>query len=502
MGAKFHVQIVNATPYAMNLQSSEDYQMDEWSPLSTIAGNSYGQFNAEYKSGSLFTYNIDDSAKAEYTLEGYGDFKIKVKAKISGIENLPSPRPPIECGYGIKVEWENIPHGIFVYPPPDTEGKSPVGWLQDGCVSIGIGYTPGISQAEISPYPKPQFDTISFGGNVYLTGDASALEPSVKHWAMNWMELYEPCIGNLCLQELTLPGTHDAGTYNASGFYSSWDMTQVLSIQDQLSQGVRCLDIRLRIDGTGDTRFQFCHDDDLVNLTFLEGAEQIVSFLMGVSREVVLLNFHRMTGEWSEGDVEDLALLITDTFDKDTLIPESMRNNSLSEILETSGRLVIGLGKYTSGMPSAGKQWLEDNTASTNFWSNYAVDQYWCGSSVTTWNSVAEYMDGVLEDTTSPKTKLWALMAQYNTLTNLGIPANVPKELSRYFSGENGLKSNVIHSDWWSGIGEYVSPFSDQSMIEKVIDAEALTPNYSALINAVPLNMLKGYRRSQGESLF
>jgi 1-phosphatidylinositol phosphodiesterase len=45
MGAGFHIQIVNATPYNIHQGKSGSYQM-EWNPSSNIGPNSFTQFYA------------------------------------------------------------------------------------------------------------------------------------------------------------------------------------------------------------------------------------------------------------------------------------------------------------------------------------------------------------------------------------------------------------------------------------------------------------------------
>ncbi|MEM1159112.1 MAG: phosphatidylinositol-specific phospholipase C domain-containing protein [Verrucomicrobiota bacterium] len=469
--------------------------MDEWNPCSEISPNSYAQFSGAYKLASLTTYNIDDSAKADYSLDEYPDFKVKIRVKMKGVDNLPSPYVPTDYGYGILVKWENIPDGVFVYPPPDVNGESAVGWIHNGTVSIGIGYFDGQTQQAVPAYPTPEYApplTLPTPPPLqpveYPSKDTSALEPSVKNWAKTWMELYLPCLGHLKLTELTLPGTHDAGTYNADGMEGGWKQTQSLNIQQQLEQGIRAIDIRLMIDGTGDTRFQFSHDDYLVNLSFIEGAQLINDFLRETDQEIVILDFHRLNGSWTAGDIEDLALLITDTFGSEQIIPESQSGETISTILSTSGRIVVGLGKYTHDLPDGAKTWLEDNVETTNFWSNKAVKQYWCGESLTTWSTVSDYMDSILNDVNSPHSYLWALMAQYNSYTAVGQPANIPVELSNYFTGEAALRSNIMDVDWWSYCSLHVE--------------EVDFPNYSTLINTLPINILKGYRASIDQPLF
>jgi 1-phosphatidylinositol phosphodiesterase len=480
MGAGFKVQIINATPYSLKRTYSHEYQM-EWNPTANIAPNTFDQFYGEFRE-TIFKYSIDDAADATYELVGVHGFAMKIHAKKKGVHNLPSPNPPSESGYGILVDWVNVPSDMFVYPPADADGQSSVGWIHDGVVTIAIGKFPGGTQHRAYMYPTPFYRPDG------TDGDWTALRPSVKFWAKTWMERYQHCIGGLKLTELTIPGTHDAGTFNADGISQPWVQTQYRSLHQQLEEGVRALDVRLKIDHKykGDDRFQFCHGDYFTNLFFVEGVRQINDFLDQTSKEIVIMDFHRFEGAWTTADYQDLAKLIQRKFPNNRLIPNSHSQSTLNQILATPGRVVIGMGRW-SNSPGTFDQWLQQNTT---FWTN-AVEQYWCGTSVTTWNHVKHYMEDELKKVTAPREHLWALMAQYNySFQHLGKPTNIPKELARFFAGDHGLRSNIIDVDWWDRVN--YSPFQGETNI----------PNYSTLINAVPLNILKGYRKANNLPLF
>ncbi len=303
------------------------------------------------------------------------------------------------------------------------------------------------------------------------------------------MELFAPCIQKLKLTELTLPGTHDSGTYPASGISQPWVQTQYLNIREQLEQGIRALDLRLIIDGSGDNRFQICHDTYTFGLTLKDVLNQITSFLSSTNKEIVILDLHQIINinKWSAGDYKEMANLIIRQIGSDKFIPSSAENQPLNEIWRTSGRVIVGsLGDRSK----EALEWLEKNKEvpewlknNTPFWSD-SVKQYWCGTSLTTWSSVAAYMQNIIDNTNAPENHLWSLMSQYNyTIPSFGKPAYVPEEISSFFSGLNGVKSNIISTDWWNRVN---NPWTAHTEIN--------VPNFSALICAVPYNMIKGYR--------
>jgi 1-phosphatidylinositol phosphodiesterase len=473
MGAGFSIQVVNATPYNLKRTGTGSYQM-EWKPSSQISPNSFTQFYAEFKE-TVGHYSIDDAADAEYALDGVSNFKFTIRAKKNGVKGLSTPVSS-EAGYGVLVEWQNIPNGLFVYPTPDANNTSAVGWIHDGVVTIGLGYFPSNTQSKITTYPTPNYGS---GG---LADDQSALRPSVLHWANNWMELFAPCIQNLHLNELTLPGTHDASTYCAGSLTQSWVQTQYPNINQQLNQGIRALDLRLMLgSGSGDNQFVMCHGSFALPLTLVDVLHQVTQFLASTSKEIVILDLHDFEGNWTSQNYQDLSNLIINTIGKDKLVPPSGISQPLKDIWNTSGRVVVGAREFDKTM----SDWLQQNTP---FWSN-SVQQYWCGTSITAWSDVQSYLQTEIDKMSQPNNFLSSLMAQYNYVLT-GVPANAPKELSSFFAGLNGIKSNIIATDWWNRVN------ASSGQLETSVN------NFSALINAVPLNILKGYRRANNLSLW
>lgn len=477
----FSLQIVNATPYALNLTSSPTVQMT-WNPPQQIPANtantiSNNPFNAAFSANST----NENTASATYQLAGIENFQFTITAKVSGIENLPQSVPP-NAGYGFVIQWQNIPEGYFVYPPPDSNNQSVIGWIPNGTVSMGIGYFPTNIQSQIATYPTPNY------GNGSLAADFTALRPSVLNWATNWMELFAPCIQNLCLNELTLPGAHDASTYCASGVTQYWVQTQYQNINQQLSQGIRDLDLRMMVTtGTGDNQFVMCHGSVQLNLTLVAFLNQVTQFLSSNPQEIVILDLHDFQGTWTTQNYQDVANLIISTIGENYLLPPSAFNQTLEQIWATSGRVVVGAWEF----PSSVSNWIQQNTP---FWSN-AVHQYWCGESVTNWSDVANYLQTTLNGFTEPQNELSSLMAQYNYSTNqsitaYGVPVNIPVEISNFFAGSNGLQSNIIATDWWNRVNATTG------------QQELNINNFSTLINAVPFNCLKGYRKLNNQSLW
>lgn len=507
MGAGFNIQIINATPFTMKNTSLHSYQM-EWNPVSEIEANTYAQFYGEFSYGG---YTIDDAADASYKLVDLGNLgslEFNIHVQVGGINNLPSPYSGVsaDTGYGVIVQWKSIPEGFFVFPTPDVNNNSPVGWIHDGVVSIGIGYFPGTAQQKISNYPTPEYG----GGN--CVDDLTALRPSVKHWASNWIELFAPCIENLTLQELTLPGTCNSGAYLSAEIQS-------LSIQDQLEQGVRVLDLGLEVNGSDDDRFQIYSGLTLTNVLnqindYLYGKKSIIpgfdSFGFGPgpqgmtfddsnspkSKEIIILDFSLVNGNWSEKDYQDVTNLITSKLGK-SIIQRDQKSKTLSDIWKTQGRVIVSVHCFDRSMTD----WLQSNT---QFWID-SIELHCCDTNAKSWSGVQADMQEELNNVDKAKDNLWALMIQY--YPNIYEPAYVPKEISKFFSGLNGIKSNIIYVALWDYIKSDV--FQDNGTLSGIVNSiapnnsmENRIPNFSTLINAVPLNIMKGYRKKNNLNLW
>jgi len=351
-----------------------------------------------------------------------------------------------------------------------------VGWLHGGTVTVGIGYFPGSIQKKVPMYPPP----------IYIWDvEESALLMSVMQWAPRWMELYSPCIENLKLTEMTLGGSHDSGTYVRDQLDV---ITQSLNIEDQLMSGVRVLDLRIRQDHSNlDRKDQFFigHGVITFDLKLSDVLEQVVSFLKKTDKEIVILDFHEFRGTWSALDLSVLTQLLFDYL-RPYLISRSYANSTVGEIWKTPGRVVACAFSGVLGNVYYGEQYpITDQ----EFWWMNGVEQMYQGTAITTWSNVTDYMDGVLAETTRPWDHLWSLQTGYY----IGYGASwIPTQVSNYFSFENGLKSNIVSMDWWRG----VSPLTRGLMQANLMAYPNPNSNFSPLIVGVPLNILKGYRKS------
>lgn len=124
----------------------------------------------------------------------------------------------------------------------------------------------GVANAEVC---KPYYKKYKFGAK----GSART---------QNWMAMIP---GNVKFNFLSLPGTHDAATSSLSSSYKC----QGLTIEDQLAEGCRALDLR---PGYNDPDLYIYHSNSKTNVTLTGALTTIKDFLRDNSTETIFVLIH------------------------------------------------------------------------------------------------------------------------------------------------------------------------------------------------------------------
>ena len=104
----------------------------------------------------------------------------------------------------------------------------------------------------------------------------------------NWMGQLDD---NLLLSALTIPGTHDSGTKNASSTFGA--RCQNFDIEQQLKDGIRFLDIRLENNGD---MLDLCHGSVSCNVSFGQVLVRCRDFLEANPGETILMSVKKDAG--------------------------------------------------------------------------------------------------------------------------------------------------------------------------------------------------------------
>ena len=269
MGQGGYLWIINATSKKLIADFFFDWHMVEWS-FKDIPSQSKERFYIEFDQ-DVFTPSDDavvNIGGATFTLEGTSDcFQLLVRW----------PFYYGECG--LKIDSRSISSAYEMFPPTlpgETYGK--LGWIHSGSLSLLITEK-GVKATVNSDFPGKE-SIVSFAPTV-----------PTPHCG-NWMEYYSDSLGKLKLTEMTIPGTHNSGTYDPVSLVGSpWVRRQSISIAKQLSFGIRSLD--LCIGQTSPGHYIICHDDWHTSYSLAQALKEVTDFIDNTTKEIVILDFHR-----------------------------------------------------------------------------------------------------------------------------------------------------------------------------------------------------------------
>lgn len=260
----------------------------------------------------------------------------------------------------------------------------------------------------------------------------------------NWMNIYSSALAPLTIPELSIPGTHDSGTYDMPiTVAKSLSKTQSLSLYEQLIAGARALDLRVgyQSDKTGDERYVLVHGTWKSNTSLTEALQQVKLFIDKHPKEIVILDFHRFTDlERSEEDPSmpgEIQKLILDQIGG-LLIPPKFTYKSLEDIWrETNGRIVAASKGVGLNMQ--------------NFWEG--VDQKWADTNDK--EKLRESIEGYFKSL-SHNSPLWSVCAVLTPQVGIGLVSDffggvssTAPEINNWFHvGGWTAQSNIISVDW------------------------------------------------------
>ena len=289
----------------------------------------------------------------------------------------------------LQVDWSgtDMTHfTVFPLPVPDGTSIAPLGWswgsmnslapagkagtlcmlIQEkgrtACVLQNVAPVTGESQQSTklfatdmhrkdlalptgaTPASIPQDAMTTIQQKTESAGEGSSLtSPAlVPGLETQWMEYYSDVLGNLRLTELTLPGTHDSGTYQpASPILYDFLRTQSMSLRDQLNLGIRVLDLRIGQNSPGN--YIISHDKYRTQYSLSDALQEIVDFIDATGKEIVILDFHRFNNLGrGDFDFDQLKVQVRSSLEGYCLLPVS-QGHTLSKIWRTCGqqRIVV-----------------------------------------------------------------------------------------------------------------------------------------------------------------
>lgn len=254
----------------------------------------------------------------------------------------------------------------------------------------------------------------------------------------NWMSA-TPAIDTLSLGELTLPGTHNAGSdWKASwpllGPPAHWLACQHESFYSQLCHGSRALDIRLIYDAgaQGLGKFRLQHNGHRNSRTLGNLVTDVETFMRENPDEFIILDFHELQGDQFDFSYFNNMMI---HFLGNRIIPTQNRSLSLRQLKQISS-----LQRIMVAAP-----W---NSALDRNVFHEQTKHKWIGKSVTSASDLNKYIDEVLKNppgTWAP----WSLSsASYSAL---GGPVDIHDELNSWFDPNKSdwaTKCSIINVDF------------------------------------------------------
>ena len=257
-----------------------------------------------------------------------------------------------------------------------------------------------------------------------------------KHTFNNWMSA-TPAIDTLSLTELTLPGTHNAGSdWKASWplIPAHWLACQHESFYAQLNHGSRALDIRLTYDADapGLGKFRIHHNGYRNNRTLGNLVTDVNDFLKENPNEFIILDFHELSG-----DPFDFVYFnnMMKLFLGDRMIPSKNLPLNLRQLkdISTTQRVLVAAPQHMA---------LDHNVFIRE------IEHKWSGSGITHIADLEKHITQVLKYPQGTWA-LWSLSA--TSYSALGGPVDIHETLDAWFAPEKSdwaSKCNIINVDF------------------------------------------------------
>ncbi|QHC96114.1 phosphatidylinositol-specific phospholipase C domain-containing protein [Pseudomonas sp. M20] len=253
-----------------------------------------------------------------------------------------------------------------------------------------------------------------------------------------WMTA-TPAIDTLSLFELTLPGTHNAGTdwkasYPFFGPPRHWLACQHDTFYSQLRNGSRVLDIRLTYDqnAEGLGKFPMHHGGHRNSRTLGHLVTDINDFLAKNPDEFIIVDFHDLAG--SNFDFKYFNEIII-RFLGERLIPRGNRSLSLEQLKRISPmqRVLVAARSH---------QALHSGVFIDS------INHQWSGKDITTAKELQQFIGNVLENSFSVWAP-WSLSATSYSIA--GGPVDIHSDLDVWFDpakSDWAQQCNIINVDF------------------------------------------------------
>lgn len=424
-GQGSYLWIVNATDQIMSLKGENKGDMNSWSFVD-LSPNSQRRFFVQFSGAGRKptwqkqTRNGSSQATATFSLADKTTFVVQIQ------------------GGNVVVDWGSTDFTSYaVFPPPDPSKRpttlGTLGWVPNASMCMLV-------QKISVPSAISRFQTGVFGAAVPMAKSAPSLAP-VTGLGPLWMSYYAQVIGSLSLTEMSLPGTHDSGTWQPACCLSTpWVRTQSCSLYDQLNLGIRVLDLRIGQVQPGE--YIICHDIWRTQYSLSGALKEVKDFIDSSEKEIVILDFHRFVSLQS-GVKYDFAQL--------TKQVKSILNGYYLPVGVGKGKTLADIWKAGPGKGRVVVAWNDTSSLDASFmWPG--VDQHWYQNA----SSDAILQQDLEKDFSSPPSTsvMWSSCV-FRSVNAFNTPLSNAKssstDIDNWFYGcaDWTLKANIISTNFF-----------------------------------------------------
>ncbi|WP_448647537.1 hypothetical protein [Pseudomonas mohnii] len=287
----------------------------------------------------------------------------------------------------------------------------------------------------------------------------------------SWMADLYSSIKSLRIGQLSLASAHNAGMDYEAPYSNSYIACQDKSFRNQLDNGVRVLDIRLRwFSGYGDDNVNsgliFYHSQTS-GRTFANMLHDIDRFQETNPGEIVILDFHELSQQRSDKPIPYAAIhahFMGHYTGK--MLPRSASTLTLEQIRAQypGPRIIVAVPNEVC----AGGR---DNTY---FWNK--INHEWAGDGIVELDRLLAHIESVMANPPSG-TAPWSLSA---TVYNIGGPRAIISDLVQWFPkfGDRIKKCNIINFDFCSR--------NSALAVQQCIESNILKGSRLAITSPVP----------------
>uniref|UniRef100_A0A0C9R1V7 PHLC protein n=1 Tax=Fopius arisanus TaxID=64838 RepID=A0A0C9R1V7_9HYME len=118
----------------------------------------------------------------------------------------------------------------------------------------------------------------------------------------NWMHDNKSILKYLSLPQLVIPGTHQSGAYDRPETHGIWNLCQDLSIEDQLTLGIRYIDVQPSCKRIEDQCQSFFMEYSLLEMLPMDAVFSEIKGFLNRTNEIVILSLSDFSSEFQSDE--------------------------------------------------------------------------------------------------------------------------------------------------------------------------------------------------------